>query len=184
MTRFYPDDDIVELLKAAADGDESAWRAMVERYSPLVWSVARAHRLNRADAQDVYQFVWLTLTQHLGDIKEPACLGAWLYRVARNECLRCLSQSGRLIPTDRVIEPDCLDERAYADASLLLEERNAEIWRAVDELGEPCRSLLRMLFSADSESRYEEVSSRLNMPIGSLGPRRQRCLERLRRFLL
>lgn len=184
MSGFHRDDDIVELQKAAADGEEDAWRALVERFSPLVWSVCRAHRLSRADAQDVYQFVWLTLTQHLGRIKEPACLGGWLATVTRRECLRVLGQSVRQIPTDSIAEPDHLDDTTYADALVLLEERNQEIWRAVDALADPCRALVRALFSTDAAPSYEEVSTRFNMPIGSVGPTRQRCLERLRRFLL
>jgi RNA polymerase sigma factor (sigma-70 family) len=184
MRHFHRDDDIVELYKAAVDGDESAWRALDERFTPFVWSVARAHRLSRADSEDVVQYVWFTLAQNLAGIREPACLGSWLFRVARNECLRALRQPLRQIPTDDIIEPDCPDERAYADAFVLLEERNAELWRAVDRLPSPCRQLLRMLFGPGAPPTYEEVSSQLNMPIGSVGPRRQRCLERLQRFLL
>jgi RNA polymerase sigma factor (sigma-70 family) len=185
MRRFHRDDDIVELYRAAVGGDESAWQALVDRFGPLVWSVTRAHRLSRADAEDVCQYVWLTLAQNLEKgIRQPACLGAWVFRVARNECLRSLRHPARQIPTDDIIEPDCPDDRAYADALVLLEERNAELWRAVDRLPNPCCLLLRMLFGPGAPPTYEEVSSQLNMPIGSVGPRRQRCLERLQRFLL
>jgi RNA polymerase sigma factor (sigma-70 family) len=182
MKRFGPDDDVVEIQKAAADGDEGAWCALVERYGALVWSVARAHRLNLADAQDVYQFVWMTLTQHLGHIKQPAKLSGWLYMVARNECLRSLGRTARQIPTDQVLEPDSANEDYYADAMLLLEERNTELWRAVDELPGRCSSLLRALMS-DAHDGYEEIAAQLNIPIGSVGPTRQRCLDHLRRNL-
>lgn len=179
---FDRDDDLGRLQKAAADGDQSAWRALVERFSPLVWSVSRAHRLSFTDGQDVYQYVWLTLTENLGRIKDPAALGGWLYTVTRNECLRVLGRSGRQILTDDVIEPEHLDESGYADAFVLLEARNAELWREVDHLPDRCRSLLRALV-ADPPPSYEEVASRLEIRIGSVGPTRQRCLERLRRSL-
>ena len=183
MTAFGRDDEVAALVVAAANGDDSAWRALVERYSAVVWSVSRAHRLGHADAQDVYQYVWLTLTQNLHRIKEPDRLGAWLATVTRRECLRFLGQSARQVPTDSALEPEYVDESAYADAFTLLEERNAELWRLVELLPETCRVLLRALFACDPPPSYEEVSSRLGMPIGSMGPTRQRCLERLRHLL-
>lgn len=179
---FSPDDDIVELQKAAADGDEGAWRALVERYSPLVWSVSRACRLSHADAQDVHQFVWLTLTQHLSRINDPRSLGSWLYRVAKNESLRVVGQSERQVPTDTLIEPVAFDDATYADARVLLEERNAELWAAVELLPPRCRALLRALM-AETQPSYREISSQFSIPIGSVGPTRLRCLERLRRTL-
>jgi RNA polymerase sigma factor (sigma-70 family) len=181
-TAFSPDDDIVELQKAAADGDPGAWRALVQRFSPLVWSVSRAHRLSVSDAEDVYQFVWLTLTQNLGDINEPTFLAGWLYRVARNECLRVAGRTGRYVLTENVVEARRLDEGEYADAFILLEARNAELWRQVDRLPDKCRVLLRALV-ADPQPSYDELAVRFDMAIGSVGPTRQRCLERLRRGL-
>jgi len=182
VTSFSRGDDITELQKAACDGDQQAWRALVEHYSPLVWSVGRAYRLNLADSQDVYQYVWLTLTQHLGAIKEPAALGAWLYTVAKNECLRTIGRAVRSIPTDCVIEADPGNNDSYADAFILLEDRNAELWRAVDQLPQQCSSLLRA-WASDPPPTYDQIATALGIPIGTIGPTRQRCLERLRRRL-
>ncbi|MDQ1394644.1 MAG: hypothetical protein QOF30_3621 [Acidimicrobiaceae bacterium] len=181
-TRFDHDRGIVELQEAAAQGDQAAWRALVEHFSPLVWSVSRAHRLGLSDAEDVYQFVWLTLTQNLDRIKDRAALGGWLYTVARNECLRIIGRSARQVLTDDVLEPPRFDESDYADAFVLLEDRNAELWREVERLPPRCRLLLHALV-ADPQPSYEEIASRLQIPIGSVGPTRKRCLERLRHGL-
>jgi RNA polymerase sigma factor (sigma-70 family) len=180
--KFTRYDDTTKLLKAATDGDEEAWRALIDRFSPLIWSVSRACRLSCTDAQDVHQFVWLTLTQHLNRIREPEALAGWLYKVARNESLRMAGQSARQVPTDTLIEEGTLDDATYADARALLEERNAQLWAAVDQLPPRCRSLLLAL-AAESQPRYADISSQFDMPIGSVGPTRLRCLERLRRIL-
>src|SRR3954471_721330 len=92
--------DVKALLLAAADGDAQAWNALVERYNGLVWAVARTYRLGGADAADVVQTTWLRLVEHLGDIRNPDGLGAWLATTARRECLRMLRSGQREVVTD------------------------------------------------------------------------------------
>src|SRR6266516_3266327 len=91
---------LTELLQAAAGGDQDAWGRLVDRYSRLVWAVARGHRLSQADAADVTQATWLRLVEHLDRIKEPERLGAWLATTARHESLRVIRRGGREQPTD------------------------------------------------------------------------------------
>ncbi len=172
--------DLPAVVKGAADGDEQAWDALIQRYSGLVWSVARAFRLSPDDAADVSQTTWLRLAEHLGDIVEPRGVGAWLATTARRECLRVLRKSGRTIPTD--FDDDHLqapDNTAEVDAGLDAGHEWAALRRAVDELPEPGRALLRVLM-ADPAPSYVEAGAALNMPVGSIGPTRARCLKRLR----
>jgi RNA polymerase sigma factor (sigma-70 family) len=166
------------LVRAAADGDAAAWRELVERYGGLVWSVARSHRLSQADAGDVVQGTWLKLVQHLGCLKNPDAVGAWLATTARRECLRVIDGSKHQIPFgDDLPEPPAGDTRL--DDELLRAERDAILWRAVSLLRPEDQALVRMLAS-DPPASYAEISAALDMPIGSIGPTRARCLERLR----
>jgi RNA polymerase sigma factor (sigma-70 family) len=170
---------IATLVHAAADGDEAAWNELVDRFSNLVWAVARAHRLGDADAADVSQTTWLRLVEQLGRLRDPERVGAWLATVARNESLRVLRRNARGVPVaDEDAEVDWL--QPAPDARLVTEERDAALWRAFANLPEGCRDLLRILV-ADPEPSYTEVAAALGMPIGSIGPTRARCLERLRR---
>jgi len=73
-------------------------------------------------------------------------------------------------------------EAPAADAALLAEEELALLWRGLASLSPPCRTLLRLL-AADPPPSYAEVSAILDMPIGSIGPRRARCLDRLRELV-
>lgn len=171
-----------ELFAKVQAGDQSAWDALVGRFSSLLWGVARGHRLDTATAGDVVQTVWLKLVENLDSIREPAALPGWLSVTARRECLRVLRLQGRTRPTDTddlvVVEAD--DDPV--DTSVLVEERDQTLWAAFERLGEKCRRLLRVLM-ADPAPAYEEVSEALDMPIGSIGPTRGRCLNRLRALL-
>ncbi|HZG95557.1 MAG TPA: sigma-70 family RNA polymerase sigma factor, partial [Mycobacteriales bacterium] len=83
-------ESLTELVRAAADGDQRAWNALVDRFSRLVWAVARQHRLSEADAGDVAQATWLRLVENLASLREPEAVGGWLATTARREALRVI----------------------------------------------------------------------------------------------
>lgn len=175
-----PQVSVTALLRAAESGDARAWDALVERFTNLLWSVARAHRLGPADAADVVQTTWLRLVENLGRIQEPERLPGWLATTARHECLRTLRRSGReLVTVTDDSTFDLADTSAPLDAGLIAEERDAQLWQCFGALPPRCQQLLRVLL-ADPPPSYAEVSAALDMPIGSIGPTRGRCLERLR----
>jgi RNA polymerase sigma factor (sigma-70 family) len=176
---MVPTSSLDALIRAAHDGDEAAWGAIVDRFSGLVWATARAHRLPPAEAADVVQTTWLRLVENLDRIHDPERLGAWLATTARRECLRQIRLRGRELPTgeDTLFEAPA-DDRV--DQRLLTGERNAALWRAFARISERCQALLRLLGAVDPPS-YEEVGAALEMPIGAIGPTRARCLEQLRR---
>jgi len=169
-----------ELVAAARGGSSAAWDALVVRHAGRVWAMTRSHRLSQADAEDVSQVTWLRLVTHLDTIREADRVGAWLATTARHECLRVLRKAGRQLPVgeDDELEPREPD-RPAVDAGLIATERQVALWRAIEQLGSKCRQLLRVLM-ADPEPTYAEVSATLDMPIGSIGPNRGRCLRQLR----
>jgi RNA polymerase sigma factor (sigma-70 family) len=170
--------DVGQLVRDAAGGDQAAWDRLVERFNGLVWAVARAHRLAGADASDVVQTTWLRLVENLDRVQDPERVGAWLATTARRECLRTLRLSARVVPTETELLPDPGTD-APLGAALLADERDRALWAAFGGLSERCQALLRLLV-ADPPPSYEDVGAALDMPIGSIGPTRQRCLERLR----
>jgi RNA polymerase sigma factor (sigma-70 family) len=180
-------EDAGSLLRAAAAGDAQAWSALVRRFSGLVWSVARGHGLSPADAQDVYQTTWLRLTQHLERIKEPERVAGWLAATARNESLRVIRAGLRVFPVENVEPalaalPSPEDEAVQAESARQARWRSARLWEAFEELSERCKQLLRVL-TAPTPLSYAEVAEVFDMPIGSIGPTRARCLARLRALL-
>jgi RNA polymerase sigma factor (sigma-70 family) len=171
------------LLERAAEGDQSAWDAVVGRYAGLVWATVRAHRLAPSEAGDIVQTVWLRLVEHIRDIRDPERLGGWLATTARRESLRFLRTAGRVVPTGEAADLEPSDPQVPPiDADLLGSERDAALWRAFARISGRCQQLLRLLV-ADPAPSYLEIGEALDMPIGSIGPTRARCLERLRAAL-
>lgn len=172
-----------ELLLRAQKGDGSAWEALVDRLGSRVLAVARAHRLSWADAEDVYQITWYRLLTHLDSIREPDRVGAWLAATCRHECLRLIKRSGRQVPSgdDEDFE-DADPLTPPPEARLIASERQLAVWDALASLPPHCQRLLR-LFMADPPPSYEEVTAALDMPQGSIGPTRRRCLEKMRNKL-
>ncbi|WP_203671428.1 RNA polymerase sigma factor [Catellatospora methionotrophica] len=178
-----PDADTAALLRQAGDGDQRAWNTIVDRYSGLVWSVARSHRLGQADAADVFQATWLRLVEHLGAIREPERLGSWLATTARRESLAVLRRAGRDLPVGDLLTLEPRDRpTAEVDSDLLRRERDGALWQEFARLPGQCQSVLRLLMM-DPAPSYAEVSAALDIPIGSIGPTRARCLDQLRRRL-
>ncbi len=185
-----PGDDVGELVRAAARGDSGSWDALVARYSGLIWSVARGYRLSQADTADVFQTTWLRLAEHLGQIKDPERVGAWLATTTGRECLRVARSGARVIPAseDTLVGLGQVDGYSPEQAALDSEQRRLDadrsrtLWRAFGELPERCRQLLRILMASPAPS-YAEVAAALDMPVGSIGPTRARCLQRLRQLL-
>jgi RNA polymerase sigma factor (sigma-70 family) len=172
--------DVTVLVAAAADGDEAAWQELVDRYTPLVASVAHGFRLHGADVDDVAQTVWLRLVEHLRDLREPRALPMWIITTTRNECLRQVKAGQRTRPYDPLAEPPQLGATtSEPDEHLIRAARHQALLAGLAELPEHQRALLLLLIE-DPPVPYAEISRRLHIKIGSIGPTRARALERLR----
>jgi len=169
-----------ELLSLAAAGDQAAWNALVERFSQMVWSIARSFRLDDATAKDVSQTVWLRLVENLHRIDDPERLPGWLATTCRREALRVKGMRDRVVPTD--FQYDVPDESLSLESMLVEDEEAREVVVAFGTLSQDCQQLLRLL-TTEPPLSYEEISEMVGRPIGSLGPTRARCLERLKAAL-
>jgi RNA polymerase sigma factor (sigma-70 family) len=179
-----PRDDsvVIDLVACARGGDKQAWDALVERYAPLIWSICRKYQLGRADADDVGQSVWLHLVNQLDQIRDPAALPGWLATTTRRECWRLVRTArgprATLYPLDAETIPD--EQAKAADQDLLAAERYAALREAFTDLPPEGQRLIAMLL-ADPPVPYTEISARLGISIGSIGPTRSRCLDKMRR---
>lgn len=175
---------MTELFRRAEAGEQAAWNAIVDRYTKLLWSVARAHRLGTADAADVVQTTWLRLVEHFGRIEDPERLAGWLATTARRECLQTLRRAGRELvgDVDDIILGVVEECPVPVDARLLAEERDVALWASFERISVRCQVLLRILMATPPPD-YATVSAELDMPVGSIGPTRGRCLNQLRKLV-
>src|SRR5690348_13423939 len=173
---------VPDLVTRARTGDKQAWDALVEWYATLIWSICCKYRLGHVDAQDVGQSVWLRLVDQLDKIRDPAALPGWLAITTRRECGRVLDTARRLRAPVYALDIENLPDGQAdaADRELLAAERHAALREAFNRLPTDAQKLMAMLIT-DPPVPYAEISARLGIPVGSIGPQRSRCLDKLRR---
>jgi RNA polymerase sigma factor (sigma-70 family) len=170
------------LLQEARAGHRLALHRLVEELTPMMWNVARAQGVDRATSEDVVQTAWLALLQHLHEIRTPGALLGWLATVTRREAWRVQGLAARARPARDVDAVDPVDPRPLPDELVATDERGRLLWEAVGRLPGRCPELLRVVAFAPRPD-YAAVSRALDMPHGSIGPTRGRCLAKLREEL-
>ena len=175
--------DAALMVHRAAQGDQRAWERLVDQYARLIWAMTRDFKLSESDAADVSQATWLRLLEHIDRLDHPDRVGSWLAATARNECLRSLAARKKVIPVqdDVALKAD-VRSAPEIDERLLADERAADVRQALSHLPRRGQQLLEMLMS-DPPATYAEISDKLGVPVGSIGPTRGRCLDTLRGLL-
>jgi RNA polymerase sigma factor (sigma-70 family) len=175
--------EVAELVRRAAAGDHDSWERLVDKFARLIWAITRDFRLGESDAADVAQATWLRLLEHIDRIEYPERVGSWLAATARNECLRSLAARKRVVLGHDEIQLEGVAARQPdVDEGLLAAERAQVVREALTQLPRRWQQLLELLIS-DPPVPYAEISDRLDLPIGSIGPTRRRCLARLQVLL-
>ncbi|RKT54833.1 RNA polymerase sigma factor [Saccharothrix australiensis] len=170
------------LFEAARDGDRRALGRLAEALTPLLWQVARAQGLDRERSADAVQTAWLRLLGSLADIHTPRALTAWLVTVTKRVAwaMRTEQRSGELVGA---LPDDVVDPAPGPDEQAAFADRRVRLWAAVNRLSHRCRELLRVIAFVPRPD-YADISAALDMPRGSIGPTRGRCLAQLRKQLL
>jgi len=191
VTTAVLEEDDASLVARCIRGDGAAWARLVQRYQRLVYTIVRRVGLDEHAAADVFQTVFARLVEHLPRIAEPSRLQAWIVTTAKREALLQRERGQRNVSMTRADESgDEGSEWDLADESPIAEEELAELQQlnqlrnALERLDAGSRDMLLLLFRDDDDKLcYGEVARRLNIPVGSIGPMRARCLEKLRKLM-
>jgi RNA polymerase sigma factor (sigma-70 family) len=176
------------LLRAYRSGELCAWELLVERYEALVCAIPRRMGLSSSDVEDVAQTVFITLLNHVDRLQQETRLSAWLVTTTKREAWRLVQRQrtrrSTELPADDTLEqlPDS-EEAALPGAALLALEQQHQVRQALAQLPDRCRELLTLLYLEDPPLAYALLAERLGIPVGSVGPQRARCLERLKKIL-
>lgn len=181
-------DDDAALVARCRSGDGSAWEVLVRRYQRLVFTVARRAGMDEHAAADVFQTVFARLIESLPRLKEPGRLQAWLVTTAKREALLQVGRGRRTVSLTPVGDEgesswDVPDESLLPEDALSELQELDRVRAGLDHLDERCRTLLRMLFGNDEPPSYHEIARAMGVGIGSIGPTRARCLDKLRRLV-
>ena len=160
-------------------GDAVALDELVRVMTPVLWHVVRAYRLAPEVAEDVVQTTWLSLVRSRTSIHEPAAVGGWLTTTARREAWKVAKATGRGIPVEDDELARRLPDEKSAEAEVVRRDSESQLWSAVEQLSERCQALLRIV-AFEHRPDYTKIAADLDMPVGSIGPTRGRCLQKLR----
>ncbi|MDQ4093713.1 MAG: sigma-70 family RNA polymerase sigma factor [Actinomycetota bacterium] len=185
------DTDLEDLVAAARGGCATSWRKIVDRFDDRLWRVARARGLGGPTADDVVQQTWLAAVAHIETLRSAQALGGWLRSILHRECLKAFSLRQRETP--HIDDTELIGTTASRTVVMRTEPRSPEeetlqreermlVQTAQRRLSRRDQDLLALLV-IEPPLPYTEISRRLGMPVGSIGPTRARCLARLRREL-
>lgn len=178
-----------QLLLSCRDGDQSAWETLVNRYQRLIYTIPRRAGLDDDHAAEVFQDVFATLFQKLGEIAEPDRLHSWLVTTARRKTWRVIQKERgwqQMKAADSDTEDEMLeipDNALPVDEVLVQLEEQHRVRTALENLDDRCRKLLKILFYAAEPTPYAEIAKQLGTSEGSIGPTRARCLAKMLRLL-
>jgi RNA polymerase sigma factor (sigma-70 family) len=191
--RFSPDDPLGALVAGALDGHSGAWNAIVARLERVVWKSVNMMTTDREVRDDAFAATWLRLAERLDGIREPEKLPGWLATTATNEVRQIVRHRHRQDISlneswsssngiGELVDTLVGDDGDHTDG-LVADERRRYVRAAFGRLDENCREIITVLVLADPPLPYDEASDVLDRPVGSLGPARRRCLEKMRTLL-
>ncbi|CAN5475063.1 sigma-70 family RNA polymerase sigma factor [soil metagenome] len=178
------------MLRSCRGGDARAWENLMDKYERLVFSIPLSYGLSREDAADICQITFTIFMRSMDSMRDDSRLGAWLSTVARRHTWRMMKKTHR----EKAGGAEDVAEGDVAESTVLFLGKSGddapERWETIEWLDQGlskiegrCRELLTALYFDEDEPSYTEVSEKLGMPIGSIGPTRARCLKRLKEAL-
>lgn len=166
-----------EAFAAYVRGDRERLSELVDLVTPVLWNAARSQGVSPATCEDAMQTAFLQLVARADSINEPAAVLGWLVVVVKRETWRLSRGSRREIGVEEV--PEAPAQQLDPEAQSILTERQRVLWQHISQLSPRCQELIRVIAFADRPD-YAALAASLGMPVGSIGPTRGRCLQKLR----
>ena len=164
------------LVARCREGDDAAWRELVERFSRYVYAIAvQAFRLPASDAEDVFQDVFARVYERLGSLRDDDAVRPWIAQLTRRLCIDRLRAGAREQPAEEELP------EVQADDVLATLEEAFDVHEALASLPENCREILDRFFARDES--YRTIGDALGLPAGTIASRISRCLDKLRTIL-
>ncbi len=172
-----------ELFNGWRAGDAAAFDDLARLLTPMLWHLARAYRVDEQTAEDAVQTTWMALVKNADSISEPQALVRWLSVTVQREAARLSRQEARTQPSDQEDIDIRMPMQSSPEETMVEATEKDVLWAHVSQLSERCQQLLRVLAFSERPD-YKRLSADLNIPVGSIGPTRARCLTKLRNACL
>ena len=176
------------LVRRCRTGDQSAWDQLVDRYQRLIYAVPRRAGLSEEQAADVFQEVFVTLLEKIGDIREPEKIRSWMVTTAKFKTWGIIrGNKDQYAPsTEEEMEAAMTavaDTTPLADEMMIEVEEQHLIRSALKLIEERCQKILSMIYLCDPAASYAEVAAAIGVGETSISPLRTRCLKKLEKVL-
>jgi RNA polymerase sigma factor (sigma-70 family) len=175
------------LVKAVLQGNQGAFRLLVERYQHLVIHIVYRMVNLQHDREDICQDVFLKVFDNLGGFRFGSKLSTWIGSIAYNACINFLRKKKIVLAEMNEHDEDdrpanaWMDQRDTAprpDELLVSREKHRLLWQCVDELP-PVQQTIVVLFHRQ-EMSLEEIAGIMSMPVGTVKSYLHRARQRLK----
>lgn len=182
--RFFIEGELEHNLNRVRRGDQRGWESLVELLGPIALNAARRTRVSSEDAEDAVQRTFISLYQNRDKIQNAQTLPRWVAVTASRNALNLIRTRKEAISMEATnLDQVVADTEASAEVIAVQAVEQDLVHQGLDRLDDRCNRLLRALFSSE-DCDYRSLADDLKIPIGSIGPTRARCLDKLRRSLL
>ena len=180
---------VSNLIKRAIDGDESAYKQLLENYRGAIYNLIYRMVHNREETEDLVQEAFMKAFKALPTFNEEYAFSTWLYKIAVNNCidhmrkkrLKTFSLNKPLQSKDGELDREFPDTSMSPDKDILSDEKSRLIEAAIQELPENYKTAI-ILRHAEEKS-YEEIAQILDIPLGTVKARIFRAREMLKKKL-
>lgn len=172
-----------ELARAAQGGDAASLGILLERHRAPLYAVALRMLGHGPHAEDAIQDAFLIALRSIDQLREPEAAGGWLHGILRNVCLRQLRERRDEILFDEVAPLEKISFEPSAEESIDRLAMREWVWSALYELPEALR-ITAMLRYFGSFCSYEEISTILDVPVGTVCSRLSQVKVKLAEALL
>ncbi|MFQ5751961.1 MAG: RNA polymerase sigma factor [bacterium] len=177
------------LIKKAIEGDESAYKQLLENYRGAIYNLLFKMVRNREETEDLVQEAFMKAFNALPSFNEEYAFSTWLYKIAINNCidhmrkkrLKTYSINKPVRSKDGELGREFPDSSMSPDKNILSEEKSKLIGGAIDELPENYK--IAIVLRHTEEKSYEEIAQILDIPLGTVKARIFRAREMLKKKL-
>lgn len=175
------------LIRGCQAGDRQSWETLIRRYERMIYGIALRSNLSEEDAADLFQNVCLKLFKNLHKLRDDGHLRGWLITTAKRDAWRKSRQDQmRAMPPEELgVSMETRPSQEPLPLETLVQIEETQIVRmALEDLGDNCRTLIRLLYQTDPTPSYTEIARIMGISEGAIGPTRGRCLQKIKKILL
>ena len=178
------------LISQLRDGDESAFRELVNKFQDRVYNTALGLLQNPVDAEDIAQEVFIQVFKSIAQFKGASSLSTWIYRITITKSLDFIRSKKRkkrfgIITSLLGVNNHIMYEPVnFHHPGVLLDQKEdaAKLFRKIDLLPENQKTAF--ILNKLEDLSYQEIAGIMNISASAVDSLLQRAKQNLRKSLI